>query len=108
MIDDSESSAKHFRSLSEIDARLASKRIAIYEHSFHYLAFGSWDLVAGTREKMMRFSYEGKESYMKYGDASVVARDYSDLEHRSFHTWEGEDPFEFAADVLEAMFSHEG
>jgi hypothetical protein len=78
--------------------------IAIYEHSFTYMAFGSWVIVAGRRKKKLRFTYDGKDSYLSYCDASVKPRSHSDLQHRRFATNEGEDPFEFVVEVLEREF----
>lgn len=105
MIDDSESSASYFMQVARLAERLASKGIAIYEHKFHYTAFGSWELVAGRRDRMVRFSYDGKDSWLSYGAAASAHRDGTGLEHRRVRTWEGEDPLAFTGDVLEEHFS---
>lgn len=103
--DDSQSSANYFKSVADLAARLAKKKIAVYDHSFTYMAFGSWKIVAGRREKMLRFTYDGKDSYLSYCDASVTPKSYTDLQHRRFATHEGEDPLAFIADVLEEEFA---
>ena len=104
-IDDSQSSAGYFQSVANLASQLAKKKITVYEHSFTYMAFGSWEIVAGRRKKMLRFTYDGKDSYLSYCDASVKPQSYTDLQHRRFATHEGEDPFTFVADVLEKEFS---
>lgn len=107
MIDDSSSSAEYFVKVARLAERLASKRIAIYEHKFHYMAFGSWELVAGRRDGMLRFSYDGKDSLLSFGDAASAHRDGMGLEHRRVRTWEGEDPLAFVGEVLEQQFPRE-
>ena len=106
-IDDSQSS--YFRRLADLAERLAKKKVAIYEHSFEYMAFGSWEIVAGRRERMLRFNYDGKESYLFYCDAAVNPHTHQyalkDRRFATFATHKGEDPLAFVAEVLEKEFS---
>jgi hypothetical protein len=104
-LDDSQSSADYFKSVANLAERLAKKKVAIYEHHFTYMAFGSWEIVAGRRSKILRFTYDGKESYLSYCDASVKPLSHTDLQHRRFTTHKGEDPLAFIAGVLENEFS---
>lgn len=103
-IDDSQSSADYFRSIADLAQRLADKRIAVYEHVFHYMAFGSWEIVTGRRAQMIRFTYDGKDSLLSYGDAGKKPTKPEDLQHRRIKTWEGEDPLELVAKITEASF----
>lgn len=107
-LDDSQSSATYFKDVASLAERLARMGFAIYEHKFVYMAFGSWEIVAGRRSRMLRFTYDGKESYLSYCNASVNPRSYSDLQHSRFATHEGEDPLSFVAEVLEKEFSAGG
>ncbi|HTF90576.1 MAG TPA: hypothetical protein VK843_19315 [Planctomycetota bacterium] len=104
-IDDSGSSKRYFQQIASLAERLAKKRLSIYEHRFHYLAFGSWEIVAGTRERQLNFNYDGKDSYLMYRDASVKPRGPDDFKHHTFKTWKGEDPLAFIAEVLEREFT---
>ena len=104
-LDDSQSSTDYFKSVASLAERLAKKKVAVYEHRFTYMAFGSWEIVAGRRSKMLRFTYDGKDSYLSYCDASVKPQSYTDLQHRRFATHKGEDPFAFTAELLEKEFS---
>ncbi len=104
-LDDSQSSVRYFKQVASLAERLAQKRIAVYEHRFTYMAFGSWEIVAGQRDKMLHFAYDGKDSYLSYCDASVKPQSRMDLQHHGFTTHEGEDPFAIVADVLEKEFS---
>ena len=104
-LDDSQSSADYFKSVANLAERLAKKKVAVYEHSFTYMAFGSWEIVAGQRKRMLRFTYEGKDSYLSYSDASATPKSHTDLQHRRFATHKGEDPFTFVAEVLEKEFT---
>jgi len=91
--------------VADLAERLAEKGIAVYEHRFTYMAFGSWEIVAGRRKKMLHFTYDGKDSDLSYCDASVKAQSHVGLQHRRFATHEGGEPFAFVADVLEKEFS---
>ena len=104
-IDDSQSSAGHFKRVADFAERLAKSRVAVYEHSFTYMAFGSWEITAGRRRRMLRFTYDGKDSYLSWSDASVKAKSHTDLQHRRINTPKGEDPLAFVAEVLEKEFS---
>jgi hypothetical protein len=104
-LDDSQSSADYFRSVASLAERLAQNRIAVYEHKFNYMAFGSWEIVAGRRRRTLRFTYDGKDSYLSYCDSSIKPQSYTDLQHRSFASHEGGDPFALVAEVLEREFS---
>ena len=104
-INDSLSSAKYFKDVANLAERLAQQKIAIYEHQFTYMAFGSWEIVVGQRSKMLRFTYDGKDSYLSYCDSSVKPKTHLDLQHKRFATHRGEDPFAFICEVLEREFS---
>jgi hypothetical protein len=104
-LDDSKFSATYFKSVASLAQRLAREQIAIYELTFSYMAFGSWEIVAGRRNRMLRFTYDGKDSYLSYCDASMKPRSHTDLQHRRFATHVGEDPLDFVAQVLEKEFS---
>ena len=43
--------------------------VTLYEHSYNYQAFGSWYVVVGMPHHRMRFSWDGKESYLGIGEA---------------------------------------
>ena len=103
-INDSQSSADYFKSVATLAEQLAGKKIAIYEHKFTYMAFGSWEIVTGRRSKMIHFTYDGKDSYLSYCDATVKPQSYTDLQHRRFDTHKGEDPLEYLVKVLENEF----
>lgn len=104
-LDDSQSSANYFKDVAHLAERLVQKHIAIYEHRFIYMAFGSWEIVAGRRKRMFRFTYDGKDSYLSYCDASVRPQSHTDLQHRRCATHEGQDPLIVVAEVLEKEFS---
>ena len=91
---------------SQIDAladRLHDRGVVITVVEFSAEAFGSWHIIGGTKEKQIDFTYEGKESYMRYRDAAIAPKDHADFEHRSFKRWEGEDPIAFMEQVLSEL-----
>lgn len=81
-LDDSQSSAEFLKSVAALAGRLTKSRVAIYEHSFDYMAFGSWEIVAGRRKKMLRFTYDGRDSYLSFCDATTTPQSHTDLQHR--------------------------
>jgi len=101
MIDDCQSAKTYFDEVAALATRLARAGISIYGHRFNYLAFGSWEIVAGRRDRMLRFTYDGKDSYLSYCDAAVKPKSHLDLQRRRFATDKGERPFDFLAEVLE-------
>jgi hypothetical protein len=103
-IDDSQSSAHYLRDVASLAESLAQRKIAIYEYQFNYMAFGSWEIVAGRREKALRFTYDGKDSYLSYCDSSIKPQSHHDLQHKHFATHKGEDPFAFVSEILEKEF----
>lgn len=52
--------------------RLAALDIAIYEHQYAALVFGSWEIVAGTRKKRMRFRWDGRDAALTIEQAVSV------------------------------------
>ncbi len=57
-------SAEFLDALRNLANRLVEHDLAIYEVSYHYFAFGSWTLVAGTRHRRLRFQFDGKEDHL--------------------------------------------
>ena len=88
--------------------RLARHGVRIVQKEYSAEAFGSWHLVAGNPAKQIDFSYDGKVSYLMFRDAAVTPKDYRDLQHKTFRTWEGEDPTAFVEDFLTHEFSKPG
>jgi hypothetical protein len=60
-IDDGALTLAHYRRIAELSERLSQGRGAIYQHQYDYLALGSWRLVAGTRRRRFRFTWDGKD-----------------------------------------------
>jgi hypothetical protein len=79
--------------------------VVIDETRYDAEPFGSWHIVAGTKEKRFDFTYYGNDSYLMYRDAAVVPKDYHDFQHKMFRTWEGEDPLAYVEELLMREFS---
>jgi len=60
-LDDSEEALKHLRGVVSLAERLRAHSIAVYAYQYHYLAFGSWSLVAGNRHRRVQITWDGKE-----------------------------------------------
>ena len=58
---DPESAIAHFRRVERLATGLSDRGIAIYEHEYFLLAFGSFRLEVGTRGRRWGFSWDGKD-----------------------------------------------
>jgi len=68
---DPDSFLDHFRKICSLAANLSDQGIAVYEHSYHMLAFGSWVLVLGKRKSRFRFTWDGKDGVLKTEKALI-------------------------------------
>jgi hypothetical protein len=67
-VNDSDSALDHFDRMTRLANALAARGIAIYEHHYFMLGFGSFRLELGTRHKRWRFSWDGKEGFLDVSD----------------------------------------
>jgi hypothetical protein len=79
---DSPSAIEHLKRIMALAERLSPQGMAIYEHSYHLLAFGSWTIVAGRRNKRFRFSWDGRDEFL---EISASERDLSSAPARWSH-----------------------
>jgi hypothetical protein len=82
MLTDAQSSVKHIEAVLAMAQRLASLDIAIYEHSYNALVFGSWTIVAGKRKERVRFSWDGRDGFLTVEQAGFPdSRQHTNWEH---------------------------
>jgi hypothetical protein len=72
MTSDAESSVLHLQSVLALANRVAAFGIAIYEHRYAALDFGSWEIVAGTRKNRIRFRWDGRDATLTIEQAVSV------------------------------------
>ena len=53
---------EHAEFVSHLSDNADKKGLLLYNHEYHYLAFGSWTIVIGTSKKRLRFIWDGKDS----------------------------------------------
>lgn len=72
----SESAFRHITRLHDLAEALHKNGIAILEHAYHALAFGSFVLVVGRPRKRLKFGRDGKNFFLDVscaeGDSSTV------------------------------------
>lgn len=61
------SSIEHIRSINELAGYCEKYDLIIFEHEYNYMVFGSWLIVIGKSKHRMKFSWDGKESYLGIG-----------------------------------------
>lgn len=82
MFTDAQSSVRHIEALLEMTQRLAASDIALYEHNYSFLDFGSWTIVAGKRKARVKFSWDGKDGFLTVEQASFSdSRELQKWEH---------------------------
>ena len=61
------SSIEHIKLINDVSEFCEKHDLIIFEHDYNYMVFGSWSLVIGKSKHRMRFSWDGKESYLGVG-----------------------------------------
>ncbi|MEK6653030.1 MAG: hypothetical protein AABY50_08890 [Nitrospirota bacterium] len=61
---DANSFLEHARQVHSLAEKLSEDGIAIYEHSYDMLSFGSWLLILGKRKYRVRFIWDGKDGIL--------------------------------------------
>jgi hypothetical protein len=70
MLSDAQGSLRHIEALFAMAHRLSASEIAVYEHSYHALVFGSWTIVAGERKERVRFTWDGRDGFLTVEQAA--------------------------------------
>ena len=70
--DRSAETANFFARLEDMERRLSRCSVIFAAKEYFAEAFGSWRIVAGTKDRRIDFSYDGNDSYLMYSDASVA------------------------------------
>jgi len=60
----SNSSIEHSRLVGGLAEYCAENNFTIYKHDYDFLIFGSWIIVIGKAHHRVKFSWDGKESYL--------------------------------------------
>ena len=69
---DADTTILHLGLMEWLAERLAGDHLAIYEHTYNQLAFGSWEIVIGTRHKRRRFTWDGKDSLLSVSESEFT------------------------------------
>lgn len=62
---------EHTELLNNLANRCQEIGVTLYEYSYNHQAFGSWYVVVGKDQHRIRFSWDGKESYLGIGEAEL-------------------------------------
>ena len=60
---------EHTELLNKLVKECESIGVTLYEHSYDRQVFGSWSVTVGKPHHRLRFSWDGKESYLGIGEA---------------------------------------
>lgn len=94
---DADTTILHFGLMEWLAEKLAGDHLAIYEHTYKHLAFGSWEIVIGTCHKRRRFTWDGKDSQL-----SVSASELTNL--ASTPSWKKIHGAQFNGDSQDNVF----
>ena len=98
---ETEASKRHFDAVSKLVHELEVQDIAVYQHAYDYLAFGSWEIVAGTRKRRVRVTWDGKDSRLTV-EACVVPDSQSLLNWKQLES----EPLESIGSGTEIILKH--
>jgi len=63
-----------------IGDRLKGIGVAIYEHQYYSLVFGSWTIIAGKRKDRTKISWDGRDGFLDFSEAHFPDSSYSTKE----------------------------
>ncbi|MFQ5850878.1 MAG: hypothetical protein ACE5JU_09855 [Candidatus Binatia bacterium] len=105
----SESAYRHIEHLEGLAEALRKDGIAVLEHSYHALAFGSFVLVVGRPMKRLKFSWDGKEFFLDVfyaeGDSSAVIPKWEHRENKRLGAIDNDELFRMIEDMSRREFS---
>ncbi len=104
MKDEIERSIQHLEMVSDLAQQLADRGITVYRHTYDYLAFGSWEIVVGTRKHRVRLTWDGKESRLDaassvFADSQSTA-DWKHLESSTIEPGGAKTVFQAGRDII--------
>jgi hypothetical protein len=105
---DADSFLEHSRQIYSLAESLSQDGIAVYEHSYDMLSFGSWFLILGKRKSRLRFTWDGKDGVLKTEKAlipdsrSIIK--WKDISFEFDGKSEGENIFKSIEDFIRKKF----
>ena len=73
MNSDGDNTVLHFELVQWLAEMLVGDNLAIYGHAYDQLAFGSWELIVGTRHRRRRIVWDGKDSSMSVSESNFAS-----------------------------------
>lgn len=70
---DADSSVSHLRRITALADTLKKSGVAIYEHHWDSLCFGSFTITAGRRKDCFEFSWDGREFFLSVSHSAGVS-----------------------------------
>ena len=84
-------SVQHLGMVSDLARQLSGRGIEVYSHTYDCLAFGSWQIVVGTRKQRLRLAWDGKESLLEAASCAFAdSQSTADWKHSESRTIEGD------------------
>lgn len=88
---DSDPALKHFEAILELGKRMKEIGVAIYEHEYYSLVFGSWTVVVGKRKNRIKFSWDGRDGFLDiseghFPDSSCSTKTWNHLKNERIDT----------------------
>ena len=103
MAGDAVASEGHLGLMLALAERLGGDGIAIYEHRYHLLAFGSWEVVVGTRHRRRRFVWDGRTAVLTLHEStfqdSTSAADWASVPDLQCDGYTQEEVFRMVSDL---------
>ena len=105
MKDIADSTLAHFRQMESLSVSLAEKDLAIFEHYYDVMAFGSFSIVVGRSKRRLKFEWDGKEfCLVVYGASFSSSRSIANWTRKEYVdsvSQIGTNPFPVIREVIE-------
>jgi hypothetical protein len=80
IMNDAETALQHFRAIVSLGEKLKEIGVAIYEHQYYSLVFGSWAIIAGSRKVRSKISWDGRDRFLDFSESHFPDSSYSTKE----------------------------
>ena len=79
-MNDAETALQHLRAIVSLGKKLKEIDVAIYEHQYYSLVFGSWTIIAGNRKDRSKISWDGRDGFLDFSESQFPDFSYATKE----------------------------
>jgi hypothetical protein len=103
--DDARSTIEHLKRVASLADGLEKMGVAIYEHHWDCLCFGSWTITAGRKKDCLEFSWDGRDFFLSVSHSSDISggrpQTWRPHETHRLSPGDGRDPLAFIEEFFD-------